>query len=108
MKNTFRGLLLGLILVLGVFIVTACEKKEEKPAIVGTWQYQSSSSYTYVFNEDGTGSYAGSNFTYTIDGNKLSILYTGNTSPFVSEFSIDGNVLNIKDSFGNDTLYNRK
>ena len=74
-------------------------------SIVGTWTYESGG-YTYVFKEDGTGTYCDTmEFTYEVDGNKLSILYTGNTAPFETEFSIDGNKLNIIDSLGNDTIY---
>ena len=36
------------------------------------------------------------------------ILYDGNTAPFETTFSIDGKKLNIKDSFGNDTIYTKK
>ena len=46
--------------------------------------------------------------TYTADGNKLSILYTGNTAPFETEYSINGDTLNVKDSLGNDTLYTKQ
>ena len=80
---------------------------DPKEAIVGTWEYESGG-YTYVFKADGTGEYSGMAFTYTIDGSKLSILYTGNTAPFETEFSIEGDKLNIKDSSGSDTIYVRK
>ena len=46
--------------------------------------------------------------TYEIDGDKISILYDGNTAPFETTFSIDGNKLNVKDSMGKDTIYTRK
>ncbi len=75
--------------------------------IVGKWEYQTGG-YTYTFNEDGTGNFNGSEFTYTVDGDKLSIMYTGNTVPFETTFTIDGNKLDIKDSLGNSTIYNRK
>ena len=81
-------------------------------ALVGSWENKSyGSSYTYTFNEDGTGKYdAGGTlmeFTYTTSGNKISILYTGNTDPFETEYSIDGDTLNVIDSLGHDTLYEK-
>ena len=48
-------------------------------------------------------------FTYTAtEDGKLSITYNGNTSAFETTYTIDGNTLNIKDSFGSDTIYKRK
>lgn len=114
-----------LVLLLCCFALTACgdsEKADSKTGadnaassekevadvnpIVGTWKYNDSSlNYTYVFKADGTGTYFGEDFTYTVDGNTLSILYEGNTEPFVTEFEIDGDRLNVKDSFGSDTIY---
>ena len=47
-------------------------------------------------------------FKYEIKDNKILITYEGETKPFETEFSIKKNVLNIKDSFGKDTLYRRK
>ena len=88
---------------------TASSEKEDAASdnpLVGTWKYDGSSlNYTYVFKADGTGTYFGEDFTYTVDGNKLSILREGNTAPFETEFSIEGNKLIIKDSFGDDTIY---
>ena len=46
--------------------------------------------------------------TYKTDGDKLSILYDGNTVSFDTTYSIDGNKLNVKDSLGNDTIYTKK
>ena len=100
-----RVLYVVAILFVSIFLV-GCGKKEEKITLVGSWDY--SGLYTYVFNADGTGSYAGSNFTYTTDGDKLSITYEGNTVPFETTYKIDGNKLIIKDSFDNDVTYTRK
>ena len=80
---------------------------ETANTIVGTWEYESGG-YTYVFNEDGTGNYNGAEFTYTTDGSKLAITYSGSTAPFETEYSIDGDKLNIKDSAGSDTIYVKK
>ncbi len=79
--------------------------------ILGSWEYESGG-YTYTFNEDGTGVYdlgtSTMEFTYEVTDTQLSILYTGNTSPMVLEYEIDGNKLNVKDSFGKDTIYIKK
>ena len=109
MKKVLRVLLL--ILIFSTFL-TACRDKKEnnKPAIVGSWKYESGS-YTYTFNEDGTGKYdiSGSvkEFTYKTDGDKLSITYNGSTAAFETTYEIKDNVLNIKDSFGKDTKYKK-
>jgi len=102
--KTIKNVCLVAFLAVGLFLLAACEKKE---GIVGKWTY-SSGGYTYTFNADGTGDYNGSKFTYTIDGDKLSILYDGTTAPFETTFSIDGDKLDVKDSLGNSTIYNRK
>ncbi|MBR2785998.1 MAG: hypothetical protein IKD76_00590 [Clostridia bacterium] len=47
----------------------------------------------------------GMEFTYKTEGNKISILHTGNTSHLETEDSIDGDTLNVIDSLGRDTLY---
>ena len=83
-----------------------------KNPIVGSWKYEYIGyAFVYTFNGNGTGKYdaAGTEmqFTYTTDGNKISILYNGDSAPFETEYSIDGDTLNIIDSFGTDTLYQR-
>ncbi len=83
---------------------------DPKSAIVGKWMYYDEDfgtlDFTYTFNADGTGNYtAAGNFTYKIDGNKITINY--DNAPFETEFEIKGDTLNIKDSIGNDTLYKR-
>ena len=48
------------------------------------------------------------NCTYEVDGDKLSILYTGNTAPFETTYKIEGDTLTIKDSLDSDVVYKRK
>ena len=108
MKKCFKSLLLVLVLFVGIIGLTGCDKKEEKNPIIGKWQSKEFSSYVYTFNEDGTGDYSGTNFTYTTDGDKISIKYENSTAAFESTFEINDDVLNIKDSFGKDTLYTKK
>ena len=47
-------------------------------------------------------------FEYQDDGTKLTILYTGNTSPNIYEYKIEGDILLIKNSSGQETKYLRK
>ena len=110
MKDTLKIVLISLVLFVGLFGLTACGSKEN--TIVGQWKNDAyGSNFVYTFNADGTGKYdaAGTlmEFTYTIDGDKISILYTGNTASFDTTFSIEKDTLNVKDSLGNDTLYKR-
>ena len=100
-----KGLLFGIMVIMYSFILVGCSKKD---GIIGTWSYGSSSSFQYVFNDDKTCSYAGRNCTYSVDGDKLSILYDGDTAPFETTFRIEDDKLIIKDSFNNDVTYTRK
>ena len=90
---------------------SSAEAKEDP--IVGKWKNSSFGyDFVYTFNSNGTGNYnaAGTNmpFTYKIDGNKISILYDGNTESFDTEFEIKGDTLNVKDSRGEDTFYTKE
>lgn len=107
MKRYFKTLLAALVLCISIIGLTGCGKTD-KNTIVGQWQSKDYSSYVYTFNEDGTGDYSGTEFTYTTEDNKISILYKNSTAPFESTYEINGNELNIKDSFGKDTIYIRK
>lgn len=107
MKMLKRVLLATLLLVVTVTL-TGCKDK----GIVGTWEYKTGG-YTYTFNEDGTGTYdvAGNimNFKYTIDGANISFKYTDEEmETWDTTFSITDDVLNIKDSLGEDTLYKKE
>lgn len=123
MKKIIVTLLAITLLTGALFALTACGNEGTKgnetssvsdsnqtPSIVGEWKYQGME-FIYTFNEDGTGEYNAAGtlmpFTYKIDGDKISILYDGNTDPFETTFSIDGDTLNVVDSVGNDTLYKR-
>ena len=82
-----------------------------KEALVGSWEYQGGG-FTYTFNADGTGTYdVGGKlmkFTYEATDTSISFTYEGDTAPMTLNYSINGKVLNVKDSNGSDTLYNRK
>ena len=83
----------------------------QNSSIVGVWKYDDASladSFVYTFNADGTGNYtAAGNFTYKVDGNKISITYDSSGATFETEFEVSGDKLNIIDSLGEDTFYNR-
>ena len=89
---------------------TGGDESQTSP-MVGVWKYDDpnlADSFVYTFNAGGTGNYSASgNFTYTVDGNKLSITYDATEATFDTEFEIDGDRLNVKDSFGDDTFYKR-
>ncbi len=104
-----KKLALALVFVFASVALVGCGAKK---GLVGKWQSKDYSSYIYTFNADGTGNYAVGEtimkFTYTTDGDKISILYENNTAPFESTYEIKDNELNIRDSFDRDTFYIRK
>jgi len=123
-KKNLIIILIIAVLTVGLFILTGCNestnntatnteaKKAESTSVVGSWKNDEyGSDFIYTFNSDGSGKYdaAGTlmEFTYTIDGSRISIMYTGNTVPFETEFSVSGDILNVKDSMGKDTLYKK-
>ena len=114
MKKTLKAVAIVAVIVAAMFALTGCKnnkKEDAKDPIVGSWKYENGG-YTYTFKEDGTGDYSyystKMEFTYKTEGNKLSITYNGSTAPFETEFKIDGDKLNIKDSFGKDTIYKKQ
>ena len=100
--------LLICFVLLTVIFITGCDNNKGN-TIVGKWTL---GSYVYTFNEDGTCSYVGygnlMECTYTTDGDNISILYKGNTAPFETKFYIDGDALNIVDSFDEPTYYKKQ
>ncbi len=80
--------------------------------IVGSWKNDELGyEFIYTFNADGTGKYSimGSAmaFTYTLGDNKITITFAGDTAAFETQYRLDGETLNIIDSLGNDTLYQK-
>ncbi len=132
-KNVLKVLALVMSAILVVFAFAACGGKTEAPtekaaaadsgekaddagkaskgAIVGSWEY-TDGGYTYTFNKDGTGSYSAGDtvmeFTYEDSGDKVSILYTGNTVASEYAYTISGDTLSIEDSFGDKVEYVKK
>ena len=112
MKKTLKVLAIVAILVSALFALTGCgEKSKSTNSIVGSWKAEQGE-YIYTFNEDGTGNYSvystTMEFTYKTENDKISITYNGSTAPFETEYSINGDTLNIKDSFGKDTFYKKQ
>ena len=136
MKRIVVTILVFLLLMGSLFVLTACDKNKEDNSnevvssneitseekvennsnsveeLVGQWKNHSYGyDFVYTFNDDGTGNYnaAGKDmpFTYKTDGDKISILYDGDTESFDTTFSIDGDTLNVLDSMGEDTLYEK-
>ena len=111
MKKTILSLGVIAILVAALFVLAGCgEKKDETKGIIGSWQHKLG--YTYTFNEDKTGTYSidgrFSEFTYEDKGDRVSILYYGNTNASEYKYRIEGNKLIIKDSLGSDVEYTKK
>lgn len=105
-----KGILVSLMAIVLCVVLVGCNKAKDKNPIVGKWSLDS---FVYTFNADGTCSYdaAGTlmKCTYKTDGDKLSIQYEGeNMASFDTTYSIDGNKLNVKDSFGSDTIYEKQ
>ena len=118
MKKVVFSLLSIVCVFVAFTAITACDKKADNAApaadkaaasITGKWNHDG---YVYDFKDDGTGTYdVGSGdlmkFTYKAENGKLSITYEG-SDPMVLDYELKDNVLNVKDSFGKDTLYNRQ
>lgn len=102
MSKKIAGIIiLVAIALVALIVLTGCGAKK---TIVGDWEYENGG-YTYHFNEDGTGTYMGTmNLTYTEDNGAVTINFEG----YSLEGTWEGDVLNVKDSFGSDTIYKRK
>ena len=86
--------------------------QESTDPLAGQWQSEKLPDYVYTFNADGTGKYdmAGNilDLTYTTEEGKITISFTADGyTPVTLNYELDGDRLNIKDSFGNDTFYVR-
>ncbi|MBQ1351880.1 MAG: hypothetical protein IIY71_04070 [Oscillospiraceae bacterium] len=109
-----KALALILVLVLACSLFAACGAGGgSSNPLVGDWASETfDGKFIYTFNDDGTGNYDAAGtampFTYTDEDGKLTILYDGNDIPFETEYTISGKTLTIKDSLGNDVVYNKK
>ncbi|MBE6737131.1 MAG: hypothetical protein E7566_00535 [Ruminococcaceae bacterium] len=128
MKNTLKLIALILCLLFVASLMVACNKDNDKKAetqdttaivetttetpkeagLVGSWVSEDMPDYVYVFNADGTGTYSVLKFTYEDLGEKISILFDGNTVASEFEYTIEGNKLTLIDSFGEPVVYIKK
>lgn len=79
--------------------------------LVGSWVFEEGG-FTYTFNADGTGSYDAFgevlNFTYTDNGDSITMTYVDVDVPTTLPYAIDGNTLTVTDSFGSEVKYIKK
>ena len=109
MKNIFKVL----VVVSIVFIVTGCFSAD---TIVGTWnQYRDNNENTniyYTFNKNNTGSYINNgisrDFVYEDRGNKIVITYNDENEPKEIDYTIEQDILTIKNSSGFTETFIRK
>ena len=88
------------------------EPSEPADPLVGKWQAETLPEYVYTFNADGSGQYdmAGTilEMNYSTENGKITMNYTTEGYSSVTlDFILEGDRLNIKDSFGKDTFYVR-
>lgn len=90
---------------------TSENKKSANSGIIGSWEYEDGG-FIYTFKSDGTGTYDAMGnkmkFTYEDTGSKLKIKYKDVDENMELEYELKGDILNVKDSGGNDTIYKRK
>ena len=77
--------------------------------LCGEWRHEYG--YTYLFYEDGSGSYGRSGeempFSFEVTAEELRILYEGSSAPLVLGYRVEGDLLTIVDSLGNDVFYDK-
>ena len=80
-------------------------------SIVGKWVSVDLPIFSYNFLENGVGFYSVSgaekHFTYTDNGDSVTVHYTNDLLPSTFGYVIDGDLLLIEDSFGNRVKYKR-
>ncbi|MBQ4031019.1 MAG: hypothetical protein II625_04620 [Bacilli bacterium] len=101
--------LLFVTVILFALVLVGCGKKEEKPTLIGEWDY---SGFVFKFNEDKTGSYTAGDsemtFTYEDKGDEVSILFDGNTAASIYKYRVEKDKLYFTDSFGKEIIYTKK
>lgn len=86
------------------------EQPSKTDPLVGQWQSETLPEYIYTFNDDKTGQYdmAGKilEMTYSTENGKITLNFlTEGYSAVTLDYELDGDRLNIKDSYGKDTFY---
>lgn len=127
MKKAVKILSIAAVLAM-IFTLAACHKNDsdseessaasvvsEQPVnpLAGKWQSKDLPDYIYTFNADGTGQYdmAGKvlelGYETTEEGTITISFHEEGYTPVTLRYELDGDTLNIKDSFGKDTFYIR-
>ena len=79
--------------------------------LIGCWVSAELSFCAYNFLSEGKGFYsfgdAKKDFTYTDNGDSVTIHYAGDFMPSTFKYSICENILSIEDSFGNLVRYKK-
>ena len=130
MKQAAFALIVTAAFIASVFFFGGCSSQQDTPdtpdtsaavsdssvtpaeTLVGQWKCESLTDHIYTFNADGSGQYdmAGNklDLTYTTENGKITITFLAEGyTPVTLEYVLDGDRLNIKDSFGTDTFYVR-
>lgn len=122
MKRLIKILSIAAVLAI-ICTFAACNKNDgdtdssdsERSAndtLTGQWRSEELSDYIYIFNENGSGAYnMGGNvveLNYSTENGKITINFLKEGYSSVTlVYEMDGDRLNIKDSYGKDTFYIR-
>ena len=127
MKQAAFALIVTAAFIASVFSFGGCSSQQDTPdtsdavsdssvtpaeTLVGQWKCESLTDHIYTFNADGTGQYdmAGNvlKLSYTVEKDDLTITFLAEGYvPVTLKYELKDGKLNIKDSFGNDTFYER-
>ena len=111
MNKVIKVFAIVMLFSVALFALVACGEKEVNP-IVGFWKNDESGfDFVYTFNDDGTGSYDSAGtvmpFKYTMDGEKLSVTYDGDSISWDTTFKVNNDTLTVVDSTGEDVVYHK-
>ena len=116
MKQAAFALIVTAAFIASVFSFGGCSSQQDTPdtsaavfdssvtpaeTLVGQWKCESLTDHIYTFNADGSGQ-------YTVEKDDLTITFLAEGYvPVTLKYELKDGKLNIKDSFGNDTFYER-
>ena len=127
MKQAAFALIVTAAFIASVFSFGGCSSQQDTPdtsaavfdssvtpseTLVAQWKCESLTDHIYTFNADGSGQYdmAGNvlKLSYTVEKDDLTITFLAEGYvPVTLKYELKDGKLNIKDSFGNDTFYER-
>lgn len=122
MNKHLRQVFLVLIIIVGIFSLSACGKKKAETKVIderviGTWKYESDYIIaTYVFRKDGTGSYTITvgeetvlkTVAYYTENDTFYINYDEDPDTFELKYSVSNEGITIIDSLGDELLYEKQ